>query len=401
MTGTTTTKPTGTTNTTGSRVNPDLVKPHVYIMPRADAKIWHWVRMATGEVSGLGLVDVIDGQMVVSDVFLPKQECTSADTDLDQQAVAQLMMELDNEGVDLGKLRFWWHSHADMEVFWSGTDTGTMQELSGGDTFLLSMVVNKKHDRKLRVDMFNPFNMILDNLGASVLDLSDEELKEECKKAFDENVSEGYSGYYSGSTHNRSGGRSSTNATHSVTSATRRKIGFQAGKTPTSQISVWNSKDGVWEDHYTYAEGEPKIVTSSGSVVGVGAYLSKEAEAIAELAHEEGWGSCIEQRGDEDANEVAPIEPEEPTDEDEEITYKKVDDITDLVCDACGNYVLALDPEDMITMEGPKGTNPLKRQDITLYCADCGEAHHVNVLMKYVDGEWIPKQWVEGIHVEA
>ena len=54
------------------------------------------------------------------------------------------------------KFAFWWHSHVDMGAFWSGTDEANCNEWSRSDV-LVSMVMNKKSEYKLRVDTYTPF----------------------------------------------------------------------------------------------------------------------------------------------------------------------------------------------------------------------------------------------------
>ncbi len=100
----------------------------VLIKAEARDKINQWVAMAQGEVSGLGMVEEIDGGFIVTDVFLPFQKCGGSNTDVEPEAVARLMIDLESQGLDSSCLKFWWHSHSDMPVFWSGTDTSTINK---------------------------------------------------------------------------------------------------------------------------------------------------------------------------------------------------------------------------------------------------------------------------------
>ncbi len=104
-------------------------------------KIMHWIGKATGEVSGLGKV-VMDsgGTMRVRSAILLEQENTGSSTDLDAKAVAKAMFTLRDEP---GTLNFWWHSHVNFGVFWSGTDKDTIREIGGGG-WVLATVFNKK-----------------------------------------------------------------------------------------------------------------------------------------------------------------------------------------------------------------------------------------------------------------
>jgi len=55
----------------------------VWMDPAAHEKLWAWVGLAKGEVSMLGLVEEFDGEPCVTDIFLVKQTCTPASTDMD------------------------------------------------------------------------------------------------------------------------------------------------------------------------------------------------------------------------------------------------------------------------------------------------------------------------------
>lgn len=105
-------------------------------------KIMHWVNMSDFEVSGFGKVQSINGVLVVTSVVLLKQENTSGSTDIEGEDIAKAMYELRNEP---GSLNFWWHSHVDMAVFWSGTDDEAIESI-GTNGWVLASVFNKKNE---------------------------------------------------------------------------------------------------------------------------------------------------------------------------------------------------------------------------------------------------------------
>lgn len=107
-------------------------------------KIMYWIDKAPGEISGLGKVEVQDGVFMVTSAILLEQENTSVTTDIDGQAVAKAMFELKDEP---GKLNWWWHSHVNMDVFWSGTDVETIHEL-GKHGWFTATVLNKRREMK-------------------------------------------------------------------------------------------------------------------------------------------------------------------------------------------------------------------------------------------------------------
>lgn len=107
-------------------------------------KINHWVQKAPGEVSGLGKVSVDkDGTFRVVEAILVEQENGSASTELNSTAVSKAMYELRDAP---GHMNFWWHSHVNMAVFWSGTDIDTIREI-GRNGWVLSIVFNKRRER--------------------------------------------------------------------------------------------------------------------------------------------------------------------------------------------------------------------------------------------------------------
>ena len=159
----------------------------VYMDPVAHEKLWAWVRLAKGEVSMLGLVDENDGQPCITDLFLVKQTCTPASTDMDQDAVARLMVDLAAKGRS-DQLRAWVHSHGTMNVFWSNQDDETIDNLAG-DPYLVSVVVNKKGEVRARVDVFKPVRVTVDEVPVEVL-IPDMGLGPQCEKEFKEKVQE-------------------------------------------------------------------------------------------------------------------------------------------------------------------------------------------------------------------
>jgi hypothetical protein len=167
------------------RRDPERLDINIQIDATAWAKILLWTDMAMGEFSALGLVEELDDTLRVTQVFLLEQQCDGAGTEIDQAAVAQLMME----GVDPGKLRCWIHSHADMQVFWSKTDDECIQGLANGE-WLLSLVVNKQHESMMRIDQFHPTQIYLEDVIWEVHYQIDEELEAQCKSEFKKKVRE-------------------------------------------------------------------------------------------------------------------------------------------------------------------------------------------------------------------
>jgi len=159
----------------------------VWIDLVAHEKLWAWTRMAKGEVSMLGLVEDADSGPVITDLFLMRQTCTSSTTDMDQGDVARLLTELATEGIE-GQLRAWVHSHAEMDVFWSGTDDRCIEGLQG-NPYTVSVVVNRKGDVRARIDVFHPVRVVIDDVPVN-LRVPDMGLSAHCASEFQAKVVE-------------------------------------------------------------------------------------------------------------------------------------------------------------------------------------------------------------------
>lgn len=158
----------------------------LYLLPEVEERIRHYTELAAGEVSGLGTVEEFDGGFLVTDLFLPKQTCSPGGTDLDQDSVATLILEMDQAGKDAGTLRFWWHSHGNLNTFWSHTDEECINNLANGD-YVLSMVTNKRGQVLARLDIFRPVRLVVDDLPVAVRSRG-QSLRDQCRREVAERV---------------------------------------------------------------------------------------------------------------------------------------------------------------------------------------------------------------------
>ena len=169
-----------------TKIRADHVR--LFLLPEVEQRIRHYTDLAGGEVSGLGTVEEFDGGFLVNNVYLPKQTCSPAGTTLDEDAIATLLMELEAAGEDSGRLRFWWHSHAHHDVFWSGTDEQCIEGLANGD-YVLSLVTNKRGGTLARLDIFKPARVTVDGIPVSVHAVNDD-LRNACAAELTANLSE-------------------------------------------------------------------------------------------------------------------------------------------------------------------------------------------------------------------
>ena len=165
----------------------------VFIEASVWAKLRHWVKLAKNdEVSCLGLVEEMkDGgkvaALLVSDIYLLEQEVSGAETELDDKAVANLLIQLTTEGVDTSRLKCWIHSHATMKTFWSGTDDECCSQLAN-NSYTVSIVTNLRGDLLARVDLYHPFRITLHDVPTRIHCACSKEMEELYTAEFESKV---------------------------------------------------------------------------------------------------------------------------------------------------------------------------------------------------------------------
>jgi hypothetical protein len=126
----------------------------IYITPKAKEILDTYIDIVESEVSGLGKVKVENGRIVVTDIYLLRQECDGVSTELNQEDVAKFLEEMVIKGEDTSDLKLWWHSHANMNVFWSVDDDDCIERFQNG--WMVSIVGNKVGEYLARFDLYNP-----------------------------------------------------------------------------------------------------------------------------------------------------------------------------------------------------------------------------------------------------
>jgi hypothetical protein len=159
----------------------------LYIVPKALKRVMYYARAADGEVSGLGtIVKDPTGRYIVDDVYLLEQESSAADTELNPESISKLMTDMMKKNEDPSRLKFWWHSHASMGVFWSGTDDTCAETLSR--EFAFSLVVNKAGEKLCRLDIYNPIRITFNHIKLEEIAEEDKDLKTMCELEVKEKV---------------------------------------------------------------------------------------------------------------------------------------------------------------------------------------------------------------------
>jgi hypothetical protein len=155
----------------GPRVDLASMTPLVVYEAEAFAKIDHWVQSSNFEVSGFGNVvaeKADNGRTIfrVTDAYLLKQENTPAHTEIDADAMSDLLFEHHKSGV-VGEPNLWWHSHVKMAVFWSGEDLTTIRQI-GGNGWVLATVFNQKGEMRSALQASEPFMAFTDELDTEI-----------------------------------------------------------------------------------------------------------------------------------------------------------------------------------------------------------------------------------------
>lgn len=141
--------------------------PTVYITPEVKNRLDLYMQCVPGEISGLGKVTIRNGNFFIEEIILFEQTSDFSTTELSSEDLADFLMQAIQQGIDPASLKLWWHSHGNGSTFWSGTDDQTARSFNNG--WMLSLVGNKKSEYHVRLDMYEPLNITLDDLILKVV----------------------------------------------------------------------------------------------------------------------------------------------------------------------------------------------------------------------------------------
>ena len=157
-------------------------KINLNISEKAFRKMSFYSKECDSEILGLLIIDKEENKLIVEDVILLEQEASYGSCELDEEKLAKFMFKYPKK---LGKIRGWWHSHAESGVFWSVTDENTIERLQKTMRYVLSIVTNKKGEILLRVDVKEPkvtFDNISYHISFNKDNKFDKKLKKEIKR---------------------------------------------------------------------------------------------------------------------------------------------------------------------------------------------------------------------------
>lgn len=237
--------------------------PVVYMLPATMAKIMAYYRLIDDvhkglEISGLGMVVEWEGDLLVHDFLLFKQEATGGDTELDPTELAEWLTALLESGQDPELIRLWWHKHPIQG--WSTIDTDNIERMNNG-AWLLSLV-HCPNGLLARLDLYKPFRCTLDNLQIMELVEPDKKLDEDIKAEITAKVSRKWGGTVT--QWKGQGGQMSYTRPFSDTNGSNDTGGKKKGKQQDPNTSAsgtetndefWSDlADSEWESHYRWDE---------------------------------------------------------------------------------------------------------------------------------------------------
>lgn len=140
----------------------------VYILPEVHQQIMGYVRNCQIEVSGLGVAEIRDNCLCITQAFILPQECTLGYTQFKKGALTEFVMNKVKERFDIKSIRFWWHSHVNGGTFWSPQDNQNIDNINNGGDYYVSTVFNKRGEMLTRIDLYNPFHIKVDQVETIV-----------------------------------------------------------------------------------------------------------------------------------------------------------------------------------------------------------------------------------------
>jgi hypothetical protein len=164
----------------------------VTISPEAWSRMQLYVECCDTEIGGLGLGYLDGSNFHLEETVLIQQWVTKSDTLLSPEGLACFLHEFVEAGGDPGRIKVWWHSHADHALRWSKQDEETIRLLN--HDYLLSLIGNKAGEWVCRLDLAGPPAETVEPIAIEIMGspdeakLSDEALRKQIEKEIEEKV---------------------------------------------------------------------------------------------------------------------------------------------------------------------------------------------------------------------
>ena len=194
----------------GTESNSSVDSPVLAIKAECLVKLFAYVEECSGEISGFGTisVDPDTNTLLLEDVSILPQRISSVSVDIDANDIADFLVEEIAKGNDPNKLRVWWHSHAEMPVFFSSTDIHTIENSLTQAPWLVSLVVNKKGEMKAAFTIYDPVKIWIDDIPVKVH--VEPNIREEVRADIAKYVTKIYTYTYDGTQTHTQNGHSNT-----------------------------------------------------------------------------------------------------------------------------------------------------------------------------------------------
>lgn len=136
-------------------------KPKIYIDQEVYNKIQDALSTIKTEFSAFGIIESMDPIKIV-DLYIPKQECSMASTDMDDDDVANFIEDWTDEGWQPWQLqRVWIHTHPSGVANPSSTDYDTFERCFGSGDWGVMMIFAKSGEIVCDVHINEPLNMTI------------------------------------------------------------------------------------------------------------------------------------------------------------------------------------------------------------------------------------------------
>jgi len=161
----------------------------VYVTPEVFAKVKKFRKLASpDEICMFGVVEIIDKEPVITDVFLPEQEGSYTSNDVTPQAYAKLIDELySKHGISPNSIRAHIHTHPNGLVGPSEVDDGTAERLFCKYPYYITGVYDGE-EFVFHVNIGEPFKLRVEADWGFYVPLDTKELEKEFKKKFKRKV---------------------------------------------------------------------------------------------------------------------------------------------------------------------------------------------------------------------
>jgi proteasome lid subunit RPN8/RPN11 len=120
----------------------------------AHKKMLDMSRAVDSEVGGMLVCTISEDEISIDDLLIPEQTVSGASVDIDSDKLSEFVTPLAESDPELfSRIRGWWHSHCNMEPFWSGTDTNNIKDMLKDFSTLISVVSNVHGAMTVRLDL--------------------------------------------------------------------------------------------------------------------------------------------------------------------------------------------------------------------------------------------------------